>query len=142
MQVFATALIPADQYLTEDMTMKTALTERETAELKTQLLARRDELREELLAEYNKEEEESGHEVRHGRDEYLDKLFKDVDMGISDLRVQEIRAIDAALQRIAVGRYGICLDCGEPIGYQRLLAFPVAKLCYECKEIYERQTKE
>ncbi len=110
-------------------------------ELKARLLARREKLRAELLAEYNQEKEEPGHEVRHGGEEYLDKLIKDVGSEIADLRIQEVRDVNAALQRIANGRYGICLHCDEPIGCERLQAFPVAKLCFNCKEDDERQPK-
>ncbi len=121
--------------------MKKALAQTEILELKARLLARREGLRAELLAEHNQEEEEPGHEVRHGGEEYFDKLVKDVGSEISDLRIREVRDVNAALQRIANGRYGICLHCDEPIGYERLQAFPVAKLCFDCKEDDERQTK-
>ena len=122
-------------------TMKTALTEEKIAELKAWLLARREDLRRELLAEHDQEEDSPGHVVRHGGEEYFDKLLKDVGAEITDLRIQEVRAVDAALQRIANGRYGICLACEEPIDYERLQAFPVAMLCLECKEDAERQAK-
>jgi len=121
--------------------METALTEEKIAELKTCLLERREELRAELLTEHSRGDEEPSHEVRHGGEEYLDKLIKDVGTEISDLRVQEIRDIDAALQRIAIGRYGVCLECDEPISHERLQAFPAANLCYDCKEDYERHTR-
>jgi len=127
--------------------MKAHLTEEQVLELKAQLLARREErreeLRKELLAEYDKDQDNktTAHEVRHGGEEYFEKLLNDVVGEISDLRVQEIRDIDAALQRVASGRYGTCLYCEEPIGFERLQAFPVAKLCLECKADDERQKK-
>lgn len=45
---------------------------------------------------------------------------------------QEIRAIDAALGRIADGSYGICVNCGDPIGEERLDAVPQAPRCRDC----------
>jgi DnaK suppressor protein len=45
---------------------------------------------------------------------------------------QEIRMIDAALQRIAAGTYGICANCGEPISEERLDALPATPLCLDC----------
>ena len=45
---------------------------------------------------------------------------------------QEIRAIDAALGRIADGSYGICVNCGDPIGAERLDAVPQAPRCRDC----------
>jgi RNA polymerase-binding protein DksA len=42
--------------------------------------------------------------------------------------------IDQALDRIRVGTYGICEDCGEPIPEGRLEIVPHARLCSACKE--------
>lgn len=44
----------------------------------------------------------------------------------------EIRAIDAALDRIAAGTFGICVRCGEQISQERLHAVPHAPLCQTC----------
>ncbi|PWV44775.1 TraR/DksA C4-type zinc finger protein [Nocardiopsis sp. L17-MgMaSL7] len=40
--------------------------------------------------------------------------------------------VDAALERIAQGRYGRCERCGEPVSPERLLARPVARTCIAC----------
>ena len=45
---------------------------------------------------------------------------------------EEIRAIDAALDRIAAGTFGTCVRCGLPISAARLQAVPHAPLCQEC----------
>jgi RNA polymerase-binding protein DksA len=44
-----------------------------------------------------------------------------------------------ALQRIDDRSYGICESCGNPIGKNRLLAFPRATLCIPCKSKQERR---
>ena len=41
-------------------------------------------------------------------------------------RVEEIRAIEAALPRIAHGTYGRCIECGEVIVRERLSVLPAA----------------
>lgn len=46
----------------------------------------------------------------------------------------EVVALDAALQRVADGTYGVCLDCGEAIPDARLRAVPTATLCMDCAE--------
>lgn len=46
----------------------------------------------------------------------------------------EIAAIDAALARMDAGRFGICVDCGEPIAPARLEAAPAAVRCTRCAE--------
>lgn len=45
---------------------------------------------------------------------------------------EEIRGIDAALDRIAAGTFGICARCGLPISAERLDAVPHTPLCQEC----------
>lgn len=53
--------------------------------------------------------------------------------------------IEEALQRLEAGEYGICEECGEEIGIERLKARPVTTLCIECKskqEIAERKAKQ
>ena len=36
-------------------------------------------------------------------------------------------------------RYGVCESCGNPIGKNRLMAFPRATLCMSCKQREERR---
>lgn len=45
---------------------------------------------------------------------------------------RELAAIDAALNRVAAGTYGICLSCGEQIAPERLDAVPTAPRCRAC----------
>jgi DnaK suppressor protein len=52
---------------------------------------------------------------------------------IRDRERRLIRKIQAALQRIDDGTYGVCEDCGEDISIQRLKARPVTRLCINCK---------
>ena len=44
-----------------------------------------------------------------------------------------------ALRRLDAGTHGWCEVCGEPIGKDRLLAFPRATLCMTCKQREERR---
>jgi RNA polymerase-binding transcription factor DksA len=44
----------------------------------------------------------------------------------------QVAAIDAALGRLAAGRYGVCDRCGQPIGEDRLAARPAAVTCVRC----------
>ena len=52
---------------------------------------------------------------------------------IRDRERRLIRKIQAAIQRLDEGTYGICEDCGEDISIPRLKARPVPKLCINCK---------
>ena len=50
----------------------------------------------------------------------------------------ELVAIDAALQRIADGSYGLCVDCGVSIPTARLHAAPTAVRCVDCQAALEQ----
>lgn len=52
------------------------------------------------------------------------------DLGSSGL--QEIRMIEAALDRIRQGTYGDCVNCGEAIEQRRLDLVPATPLCADC----------
>jgi RNA polymerase-binding transcription factor DksA len=47
--------------------------------------------------------------------------------------IVELRAISAARQRIKESHFGQCVECGEEIGFERLLAEPVATRCVPCQ---------
>lgn len=52
-----------------------------------------------------------------------------------DLLEQNQRAI----ARLDEGTYGVCENCGGPVGKARLEAFPRATLCVTCKQREERR---
>ena len=47
-------------------------------------------------------------------------------------RQVELQEIDAALQRIESGDYGLCVRCGEEIAMKRLEFAPATPLCIDC----------
>ena len=57
---------------------------------------------------------------------------------ISDLQRTSIRRvvgeIDAALERLEAGTYGICLRCEKPIPAERLEILPYAGRCVGCQQ--------
>jgi len=56
---------------------------------------------------------------------------------IRDRERKLIAKIDDALLRIEDGSFGMCEECGEWIGVERLKARPVTTLCIECKAAQE-----
>lgn len=62
----------------------------------------------------------------------------DIDNAIIGLHLQKISDLNVALERIASNAYGICIDCGGEIAYQRLLAYPTAKRCMDCQNLREK----
>ncbi len=51
----------------------------------------------------------------------------------------EIAKINAALQRMERGEFGICTECGLPIKEARLEVYPYADECIECAEFDEKR---
>jgi len=51
---------------------------------------------------------------------------------IGNETAQSIRIIQAALNRIEDGSYGICESCGKAVGDARLAAVPEATRCVDC----------
>ena len=45
---------------------------------------------------------------------------------------RELAELDAALERLADGTYGVCTSCGGPIPRERLRLLPAATLCVPC----------
>jgi len=53
---------------------------------------------------------------------------------IGNETAQSIRSIQAALERMAAGTYGICDNCGKAISQGRLKVVPEASRCVDCAD--------
>jgi DnaK suppressor protein len=53
---------------------------------------------------------------------------------IGEAAATELSQLDAALERLAAQRYGLCESCGAPIEVRRLAAVPYALRCIRCVE--------
>ena len=65
-------------------------------------------------------------------------LDREIDYTLEENEERLIAEIDAALQRIEDGTFGICASCGQPIGAERLEAVPYTTQCIDCKRKEER----
>lgn len=45
-----------------------------------------------------------------------------------------LREVEAALERIEQGTYGVCENCREPINPERLEAIPYTRYCVDCAD--------
>jgi RNA polymerase-binding protein DksA len=72
-------------------------------------------------------------------DESLANALADFNMERLNRHIQGLRDIETALQRIKEGTYGVCIDCGDDVGFTRLQAYPTAKRCIVCQEKRERE---
>lgn len=66
-------------------------------------------------------------------------LERDAEMSLAGNARDKLLQIEHALARIEYGTYGVCESCGNPVGKQRLMAFPRATLCMTCKQLEERR---
>jgi len=126
--------------------MTTSLKSKEIQALRAQLIARNDDLRDEIKAVLTRSDNETysalAEQVHDIGDESLADLLSDVNLATIDRHVSEAREIETALMRIAEGNYGRCIECGDDIGYQRLQAFATAKRCIRCQTAHEKRYGE
>ncbi len=52
--------------------------------------------------------------------------------------VDELRELEAAQARVVRGSYGLCVDCGGEIPFDRLRAEPAARRCLDCQRRHEK----
>lgn len=120
----------------------TALTKAQSAAIGAALTARRQALREEirlaLVASGTDEHQELAGAVRDAGDEAVANLLHDITLQGVHRDVEELRAVESALERLAQGRIGTCIDCGGPVGARRLEVQPTATRCITCEERHEK----
>ncbi len=58
-------------------------------------------------------------------------------LGRAERDARELSNVAAALAKLDDDSYGVCEDCGEAIGYTRLLAYPAARRCLPCQQKFE-----
>jgi len=79
-------------------------------------------------------EDETGDETsdQHLGDTATATHDRSMDYTLTDNETHLLGEIDAALERIDAGTYGVCTNCGRQIGEDRLEALPWATLCIDC----------
>ena len=84
------------------------------------------------------EDEEELPSSNHPGDVATITFDREMDYTLEENSEHVLDEIDAALERIALGTYGICAGCGQSISEERLEALPYATLCIDCKRKGER----
>ena len=115
-------------------------------ELKRALVERRREIesvvREQLSAV--REERAAADHVRAFDDGEVSDVDvqQDLELALVQMKLETLRQVDAALDRLDAGRYGRCAECGEEIAAARLKALPFAVRCLDCEEARESDERK
>jgi DnaK suppressor protein len=65
-------------------------------------------------------------------------MDREVDMALSEIDTQELAAVGRALARVHEEDYGLCVDCGGGIPFDRLKVEPQALRCVACESKREK----
>jgi DnaK suppressor protein len=119
-----------------------ALTDKQAQELRGMIEARRGallaELREDAARTRDQPYSEHAGPAPDSGDESVATLIADLEQADMTRDLDEFRALEAARDRLAQGAYGVCIDCGNDIGFERLKATPSAIRCIHCQERHEK----
>lgn len=121
----------------------TTLTDTEREHLTSTLDQREQVLRDEIRAGLTRMRVEGYEDLLSGAsdagDESLASLITDITNAEVVRDASELKDIFAAKARLAASTYGVCIDCGAPIPYARLVAYPTAKRCLACQQAHEEK---
>ena len=68
-------------------------------------------------------------------------LLHELDVALADRQSRQVVQIEAALERLERGEYGLCRDCEALIALARLKALPFAQRCRPCQDLAERDER-
>ncbi len=85
---------------------------------------------------------ETGEDVTHGDSLDIASSARDreITFMLKSRELDELRAIEDAIDRIDADDYGICASCEDPIEIKRLEAVPWARFCLACQEEMENRS--
>jgi len=79
--------------------------------------------------------------VADAADESVLATQRDLAVDTLNREATVLRLVTEALERIATGEYGVCMECEEAISAKRLAALPWAALCLKCQEVADRRDR-
>jgi DnaK suppressor protein len=108
--------------------------------IKKKLLARKNELEEQLAELYKTKE--APDQIQDPGDHAQSLSQETLNISLQDTELEEYNRIRQALKMIEQGTYGICIDCEQPISEKRLKLYPNATRCLVCQELVEEQQQK
>lgn len=67
---------------------------------------------------------------------------REIGLATRELLVGRVNRLSAALDRLAGGEYGTCVECGETISPARLRVLPEVETCVRCQDRLERTGRQ
>ena len=123
------------------MNLKSGLDKKTLARFKKILLKEREQIIGEVKQIYESSQEMGQNGIQDIADEAANIYNKQVLLSLNENERARLYEVDESLDRIESGTYGICEECGEPIGLKRLEVRPVAKYCVPCLTKLEKVKK-
>ncbi len=108
------------------------------ARFKKIILKEREQIIGEVKQIYESSKEMGQDGIQDIGDEAANIYNKQILLSLNENERMRLQEVDESLDRIENGTYGICEECGEPIGLKRLEVRPVAKYCVPCKTKLEK----
>jgi DnaK suppressor protein len=108
-----------------------------TVQLKKRLLARKQQLEEDLKR--LSQEKVHDDQVPDPGDQASASTLEEIAISLHNNELDEYTMILKALAKLEEGTYGICTDCGQPISEKRLQLYPNATRCLACQELKEER---
>jgi len=102
------------------------------ARFKKLLLREREEIVGDVKQTFESSKEVGQDGIQDIGDEAANIYNKQILLSLNENERMRLQEVDDSLDRIANGTYGICEECGGPIGLKRLEVRPVAKYCVPC----------
>jgi len=119
-----------------------ALTQQQSEQMRKLIEQRRNvllaELREDAARAREQPYSEHAGMAPDAGDESVATLIADLEQADMTRDLEEFRQLEAARERLKSGAYGVCMDCGSDIGFDRLKVSPAALRCIQCQERHEK----
>jgi RNA polymerase-binding protein DksA len=98
----------------------------------------REKIHETMPAPINEKYADQAGTVQDFGDEALASTEQDFNHVLHERYLRELQEIEAVRRRLSSGEADRCAECGEEIGYERLIAYPFATRCVDCQERHEK----
>jgi RNA polymerase-binding protein DksA len=126
---------------TVEATLKAIIDDTAVADPRGALRRRRETLAREIETGVAKRSRERDDNVPDSAELAAADIALDLGLAEVDRDVIELQGIDAALERIENGTYGLCVDCRTAVDPARLATNPAAARCIPCQQNHERESR-